>query len=173
MEMLFSDKDENGDPKVLHCFEYSMNKLSEVGVSTYEDDDLPNSDWYVRKCPRWANQGCFRGNSFVQPGAPEGLTNTFNKGCSMFALNEQENTCDNTGSLDVCKSFCRGSFCNKGGLNDGNEPRPPIQCQQCMEIRDHMGDRVPNQNRNDENCYDLIDDQYLDYCRTSSLMRRH
>ena len=88
----------------------------------------------------------------------------------MFSLNEQENTCDNTGASEVCKSFCRGSFCNKGGLNDGNEPRPPIQCHQCLEIRDHMGERVPNQNRNDDNCYELVDDQYLDYCRNRSLI---
>ena len=86
----------------------------------------------------------------------------------MFSLNEQENTCDNTGASDVCKSFCRGSFCNKGGLNDGNEPRPPIKCHKCLEIRDHMGERVPNQNQNDDNCYELVDDQYLDYCRNSS-----
>ena len=45
-----------------------MDKLDEVGLSSYEDEDIPNSDWYVRKCPRWANQGCFRGNQIWQEG---------------------------------------------------------------------------------------------------------
>ena len=66
VEMLFSAKDENGDPRELHCYEYSMDKFSESGLSSYENNDVPNSDWYVRKCPRWANQGCFRGNSIAQ-----------------------------------------------------------------------------------------------------------
>lgn len=163
VELLYSDRDENGDPRDLHCYEFDMDKLSESGLSSYEDNNIPNSDWYVRKCPRWANQGCFRADQIWQEGFE--TNNTFNKGCSMFSLNEQENTCDNTGASNVCKSFCRGSFCNKGGLNDGNEPRPPIKCHQCMEIRDHMGERVPNQNHNDENCYELVDDQFLDFCR--------
>ena len=45
-----------------------MDKLGEGGLSSYEDDNIPNSDWYVRKCPRWANQGCFRGNQIWQEG---------------------------------------------------------------------------------------------------------
>ena len=45
-----------------------MDKLDEGGLSIYEDDNIPNSDWYVRKCPRWANQGCFRGNQIWQEG---------------------------------------------------------------------------------------------------------
>ena len=46
-----------------------MDKLDEGGLSSYEDEDIPNSDWYVRKCPRWANQGCFRGNQIWQKGS--------------------------------------------------------------------------------------------------------
>ena len=46
-----------------------MDKLDEGGLSSYEDEDIPNSDWYVRKCPRWANQGCFRGNQIWQEGS--------------------------------------------------------------------------------------------------------
>ena len=69
VELLYSDRDENGDPRDLHCYEYAMDKLSEGGLSSYEDDNVPNSDWYIRKCPRWANQGCFRGNQIWQVGS--------------------------------------------------------------------------------------------------------
>ena len=68
VELLYSDRDENGIPRDLHCYEYAMDKLGEGGLSSYEDDNIPNSDWYVRKCPRWANQGCFRGNQIWQEG---------------------------------------------------------------------------------------------------------
>ena len=68
VELLYSDRDENGDPRDLHCYEFDMDKLSESGLSSYEDNNIPNSDWYVRKCPRWANQGCFRADQIWQEG---------------------------------------------------------------------------------------------------------
>ena len=36
-------------------------------------------------------------------------------------------------------------------------------CHQCVEIFDHMGNRVSDPNQN-ESCYDLVDDRYLDVC---------
>ena len=69
VELLYSNRDENGDPRDLHCYEYAMDKLNKGGLSSYEDDNVPNSDWYVRKCPRWANQGCFRGNQIWNEGS--------------------------------------------------------------------------------------------------------
>ena len=36
-------------------------------------------------------------------------------------------------------------------------------CHQCVEIFDHMGNRVSDPNQN-ESCYDLVDDRYLAVC---------
>ena len=36
-------------------------------------------------------------------------------------------------------------------------------CHQCVEIFDHMGNRVEDPNQN-ESCYNLEDDRYLDVC---------
>ena len=83
------------------------------------------------------------------------------KGCSMFKFDQIGTQCEDRVQTEVCKSFCSGDFCNKGGISSGDESRPPIMCHQCLEIRDHMGDVIPNQPRNDENCHELVNNDYL------------
>ena len=77
-KMLYSDLDENGNPKELYCYEYSMNGVPPTEGNLADYNDLSNIDWYVRKCPAFANNGCFRGNITVRA---TGLAiNAFNKG---------------------------------------------------------------------------------------------
>ena len=77
-KMLYSDLDENGNPKELYCYEYSMNEVPPTEGNLADYNDLSNIDWYVRKCPAFANNGCFRGNITVRA---TGLAiNAFNKG---------------------------------------------------------------------------------------------
>ena len=79
----------------------------------------------------------------------------------MFKFDQMGTQCEDRDQVEVCKSYCAGDFCNKGGLASGEESRPPIMCHQCLEIRDHMGEVVPNQPRNDQNCHDLVNNDYL------------
>jgi hypothetical protein len=163
VEMLYSDLDENGEPKEIYCYEYSMNDVPADEGTMVDYNQLSNIDWYVRKCPVFANNGCFRGNLTVRA---TGLAiNSMNKGCSMFKFDQIGTQCEDRVQSEVCKSYCTGDFCNKGGLSSGDDSRPPIMCHQCLEIRDHMGQIIPNQPRNDENCHDLINNDYLGYCR--------
>ena len=76
--MLYSDLDENGVPKEMYCYEYSMNEVPATEGNIVDYNQLSNIDWYVRKCPAFANNGCFRGNITVRA---TGLAiNAFNKG---------------------------------------------------------------------------------------------
>ena len=87
----------------------------------------------------------------------------------MFKFDQIGTQCQDLEETEVCKSYCEGDFCNKGGLSSGDECHPLIKCHQCLEIRDHMGDFISNQPRNDQNCHELNDDNYLRFCLTSEL----
>ena len=86
---------------------------------------------------------------------------SFDQGCSMFKFDQVGPQCEDRDQVEVCKSYCTGDFCNKGGLSSSDDSRPPIMCHQCLEIRDHMGEFIPNQPRNDENCHELVNNDYL------------
>ena len=75
--MLFSDLDENGVPKEIYCYEFSMNEVPAEEETMVDYNQLSNIDWYVRKCPVFANHGCFRGNITRATGL---AINEFNKG---------------------------------------------------------------------------------------------
>ena len=82
--MLYSDLDENGNPKELYCYEYSMNEVPPTEGNLAEYNNLSNIDWYVRKCPAFANNGCFRGNITVR--ATGIAVNAFNKGTNKITF---------------------------------------------------------------------------------------
>ena len=156
VELLYSKLDATGEPVEMWCYEY----LTPRGTNV--DQGVGDIDWVVRQCPRFANNGCFRGN---MTGGSFHKYNAFNKGCSMFDVDQgNAGKCATVDDGTVaCKSLCDESFCNKGDMESGNTPSPPIRCHQCMETYDHMGNRIDE--NSDDNCYDLDHDAYLNYCR--------
>ena len=55
-----------------------MNEVPAEEGAMVDYNQLSNIDWYVRKCPAFANNGCFRANITVR--ATRLAINAFNKG---------------------------------------------------------------------------------------------
>ena len=95
--------DENGDPVEIECYDFA---------SAYEDFDQIGQR--TRKCPNFANWGCFTANFTARYQDDSYPSLTINQGCSMFELDEVEGKCNNLGSIGTaCKSQCEGDFCNE------------------------------------------------------------
>ena len=97
--------DENGDPVELECYDYS---------AEFDDGELNTR---IRKCPNFANWGCFVAN-FTARNLDDWYPElAINQGCSMFDL-DQNDECNNLGSVGTaCKSQCSGDLCNEVPLS--------------------------------------------------------
>ena len=118
------------------------------------DLDDANIDGKQRECPRFANNGCFKGKSTVPAGSIyEGaFPNAFNKGCSMFDLGESPVTCALLqDEVNTCKHHCTTSNCNEG---DMQATKSEITCQVCQQEVDHVGTPLSG----DQGCYNMTED---------------
>ena len=141
VELGYTGYDEAGNQKEVTCYEYSS-KFDYQGpedVTDIDIEDMANIDAKERICPRFANNGCFKGKSTVPQGSIfEGaFPNAFNKGCSMFDLGERPVTCSLLqDEVDTCKHHCTTSYCNEG---DMQTVKTQISCQVCSQEVNHVG----------------------------------
>ena len=63
---------EDGTIEEQYCYEYS----------SVDKVDESNFDGQIRECPRYANNGCFKGSNSIEAGSihEDNLSNSFNKG---------------------------------------------------------------------------------------------
>ena len=80
-------KDENGDPVQLTCYEHS-----------HKFDDLESLGNKTRKCPNFANFGCFTSRFKARNQDDWFPVLAVNQGCSMFEPEEREENCADLGS---------------------------------------------------------------------------
>ena len=141
VELGYTGYDEAGNQKEITCYEYSSNfdYQGPEDVTDIDIEDMANIDARERICPRFANNGCFKGKSTVPQGSIfEGaFPNAFNKGCSMFDLGERPVTCSLLqDEVDTCKHHCTTSYCNEG---DMQTVKTQISCQVCSQEVNHVG----------------------------------
>ena len=156
----FTRLDALGNPVELECYEFAGIRELPDGI-TGELDGYPDLNDNVRKCPNFANWGCFTGNFTEIEGSQ--FKTSINKGCSMFDLSgPRDHECteydlDNGGT--GCKKQCEGDRCNINGMAE------PVMCQICSQSLDHTGKERPvfGQFNNDEGCYYMTID-YLSAC---------
>ena len=79
----FTRLDALGNPVELECYEFAGIRELPDGI-TGELDGYPDLNDNVRKCPNFANWGCFSGNFTEVEGSQ--YKTSINKGCSMFDL---------------------------------------------------------------------------------------
>ena len=59
------------------------------------------------KCPRFANNGCFK-SEFTEGDADiDSFRDSFHKGCSMYDLGDEDPVCRDVGTLGTA---CKGSY---------------------------------------------------------------
>ena len=141
VELGYTAYDEVGNVNEITCFEYSssFDYQGPEDVADIDIEDMENIDAKERVCPRFANNGCFKGKSTVPEGSRfEGtFPNSFNKGCSMFDLGERPVTCSLLqDEVDTCKHHCTTSYCNEG---DMQAVKTKISCQVCSQEVNHVG----------------------------------
>ena len=60
-------------------------------------------DNVIMTCPRFANQGCFKGD--YRTGSLDFFPSAYSKGCSMYDLGDRDEYCSGS---DVLGTTCRG-----------------------------------------------------------------
>ena len=108
-----------------------------------------------RKCPIFANWGCFTANNTEGDHVIYG--NTFNKGCSIFERSDDATECNDHKLFGrACKRQTSTSMGNPGGMEG-----PLQQCYVCNATFDHAGNRI---DEGPGNCFNLVGDEHLEEC---------
>ena len=93
VESEFTRLDKFGNSIELTCYDFTMSyDVMEHENITNNLDGLENLNNRQRKCPNYANWGCFTGNFTsreIQDDLGENLRPQINKGCSMFDLGHE------------------------------------------------------------------------------------
>ena len=116
-----------------------------------------NLDAKSRKCPIFANWGCFTANNTEGDDVLDFYGNTFNKGCSIFERSDDATECNDHKLFGrACKRQTSTLMGNPGGLEG-----PLQQCYVCNETFDHAGNRI---DEGPGNCFNLVGDEHLEEC---------
>ena len=152
VELAYTARDENGNIKEITCYEYSTANDFEGDTTDLDLNLADNLDIHVRQCPRFANNGCFKGNvTILDPDSVFSnlFENSIAKGCSMFDLDERATLCNDAldSAVSACKQHCTTDLCNFGGLDVTASTH---SCQVCSERQNHIGQQLGG----DRGCYD-------------------
>ena len=159
-------KDEQGNPVELSCYSCSSFRDDTQAIIEGKPEcyTTPISDGTSRKCPIYANYGCFKSKVLIENGEEVHF-----KGCSAFDLSEGQDDEDvdcNEFVLDeqklvACRSLCvGGDLCNTLSVQ-GNG----VMCYSCEVTFNQMGQML---GWGDYSCFDDLSERHLQFCKEGS-----